>query len=97
MSHEPTVQWQYEFRVERQLGPGVAALFPELTLAYDQQETVMRGALPDQAALHGVLMRIRDLGLTLVALQRVADGVAPAAAGDRRDDGETTTIRDGGP
>ncbi|MEI7768926.1 MAG: hypothetical protein WCI67_03005 [Chloroflexales bacterium] len=72
MSHESSAQWQYEIRVEHQLGPGVAALFPELKLTYEQQETVMRGTLADQAALHGVLMRIRDLGLTLVALRRVA-------------------------
>lgn len=64
---------QYEIRVERQLGPGLAARFPEFTLSDDDGQTVLRGALPDQAALHGVLARIRDLGLTLVAVARIAE------------------------
>ena len=70
MSTHPTQQ--YEIRVRRQIGPGLAALFPELAVTYDRDETVLRGAFADQAALHGVLIRIRDLGLTLVALNQVA-------------------------
>ena len=70
MSRHPTQQ--YEIRVRRQIGPGLAALFPELAVMYDGDETVLRGPFADQAALHGVLARIRDLGLTLVALNQVA-------------------------
>lgn len=64
---------RYLIRIERKLGPGIAALFPEFTMTHDSGTTVMRGALPDQAALHGVLARIRDLGLTLIALAREND------------------------
>ena len=63
----------YEIRVERQLGPGMAALFPEFTLSDEDGHTVMRGVLPDQAAVHGVLVRIRDLGLTLLSLNRMEE------------------------
>lgn len=74
----------YTILVERQLGPGSAALFPELTVSDLGGATLMRGALADQAALHGVLNRIRDLGLTLLALMAVpaaceqADSPGPA-------------------
>lgn len=64
---------RYIIRVERELGPGIAALFPEFAMSHDEGTTVMRGTLPDQAALHGVLTRIRDLGLTLIALTREND------------------------
>lgn len=62
----------YQFRVDRHLGPGIAAHFPELTLEpLADGSTLLCGALPDQAALHGVLTRIRDLGLTLLSVQRI--------------------------
>ncbi len=61
----------YEIRVERHLGTGTAALFPEFTLTEVGSDTLMVGVLPDQAALYGVLARIRDLGLTLVSVTRI--------------------------
>lgn len=62
---------QYHIRVGCQLGPGIAALFPEFTIEHDAAGALLCGALPDQAALHGVLARLRDLGLPLVALAQV--------------------------
>ena len=64
---------QYEIRVERQLGAAVAALFPEFTLREENGVTVMLGRLPDQAALHGALERIRDLGLVIISLARIEE------------------------
>lgn len=68
----PADSLRYEFCVERHLGAAVAAHFPELTLRHlPDGSTLLCGALPDQAALHGVLARIRDLGLTLLSVRRV--------------------------
>ena len=83
----------FEVRVERHLGPAAAALFPEFEVRHASDgSTVLTGALPDQAALHGVLARVRDLGLVLIEVRQVdadegagaADGVdAPEGAGER--------------
>ena len=37
-------------------------------------ETQLTGRVADQAALHGMLAKIRDLGLVLVSLERISDG-----------------------
>ena len=42
--------------------------------------TVLSGPVADQAALHGLLARIRDLGLVLVSLQRTDTGTDPGMA-----------------
>ncbi|MFW5696839.1 MAG: hypothetical protein ACOCXR_03545 [Phototrophicaceae bacterium] len=60
---------QVHIDIEQRLGPGLAALFPEFTLKMVDDHTRLCGSLPDQAALHGVLGRIRDLGLTLIAVE----------------------------
>lgn len=67
-------QARYAIQVERHLGPAVAAYFPEFALTLNPDgTTTLCGALPDQAALFGLLGRIRDLGLTLVAVNRLPD------------------------
>jgi hypothetical protein len=75
----------YEFRVERHLGPALTAHFPGFTVAHEKEgTTLLRGSVPDQAALHGVLARIRDLGLTLLELRQVATpGSSQVADGER--------------
>lgn len=61
----------YEFRVAQSLSDQWAAWFDGLDLARDDQgNTLLSGAIVDQAALHGVLAKIRDLNLILLSVMR---------------------------
>ncbi len=73
---------QYHIRVKEALSPEWTAWFDPLTIEnHPDGETLLSGTLSDQAALHGVLIRIRDLGLTLVSLYGVdLDSTATAAS-----------------
>jgi hypothetical protein len=63
----------YEIRVQGHLAPRWAAWFAGLTMTYTASgETVLAGPIEDQAALHGVLAKVRDLNLTLIAVNRIA-------------------------
>ena len=70
---EPTTQPEtYVIRVRGHLDPRWAEWFESLTLTHTEAgETVLTGPVADQAALHGLLVRIRDLNLTLVSVSRV--------------------------
>ena len=62
----------YEIRVEGHLGLSWSPWFEGMDIRHEGSgETVLTGELVDQAALHGVLMKIRDLGLPLVAVKRL--------------------------
>jgi hypothetical protein len=45
-------------------------------------ETVLTGPVVDQAALHGLLRKVRDLGLPLVSVNRIDPGPAEASSGE---------------
>ncbi len=65
----------YHIRLKGHLDDHWSAWFDGLTITNEANgETVLRGPLVDQAALHGVLMRIRDLGIPLLAVSTVAGG-----------------------
>ena len=54
----------YEIRVQGRLDPHWSEWFNGLTISYDADgNTVLRGPLVDEAALHGVLNKVRDLAL----------------------------------
>ncbi len=64
---------QYEIRIAGHLDQRWAAWFDGLALTHRSDETtVLRGPVADQAALHGLLQKVRDLGLPLVSVARVA-------------------------
>jgi hypothetical protein len=61
----------YEIRVEDRLGAEWSSWFDGLTVQdLPDGETILRGPVADQAALHGILVKIRNLGLPLVSVQR---------------------------
>jgi hypothetical protein len=62
----------YEIQVQEQLDDHWAAWFQSLTLTRrEDNTTLLRGPVADQAALHGLLDRTRDLGLTLILVRRL--------------------------
>ena len=63
----------YEIRVAGHLSNNWASRFEGLSMQQELEgETVLSGTL-DQAALHGVLVKIRNLGLNLIAVSRIDD------------------------
>jgi hypothetical protein len=63
---------RYEIRLTGRLDAHWAAWFDGLTVGHESDgTTVISGPVADQAALHGVLQRVRDLGLPLVSVIRV--------------------------
>jgi hypothetical protein len=62
----------YEIRVKGHLDLARSAWFDGLTVTHTPDgETILAGPVQDQAALHGLLNKVRDLGLPLVAVNRV--------------------------
>ncbi|MCU1449889.1 MAG: hypothetical protein JWP02_2059 [Acidimicrobiales bacterium] len=63
---------QYEIRVKGHLGPRWVAWFDGLSLTTeDDGTTVISGPVVDQAALHGLLHKLRDVGIPLVSLSQL--------------------------
>ena len=63
---------QYEIRVTGHLNSRWAAWFDGLSLTpADDGTTVIRGPIVDQAALHGVLQKLRDLGVPLISVTQL--------------------------
>ena len=63
----------YEIRVKGHLDSRWSAWFDGLTITnLPHGEALLSGALADQAALHGVLMKVRDLGLPLLAVNQAS-------------------------
>ncbi|HEY7265653.1 MAG TPA: hypothetical protein VH589_29730 [Trebonia sp.] len=76
---------RYEIRVKGHLDTRWAAWFDGLTLTHGSDGTTMiHGPVADQAALHGLLQKIRDLGLPLISVNHVAPGHPPAPAAEAR-------------
>ncbi len=74
---EPTPVERYEIRVDARLDARWATWFDGLALTNEEDgTTVISGPVVDQAALHGLLQKLRDLGITLLSLTRTSPGEA---------------------
>jgi hypothetical protein len=67
----------YQIRIKGHLGRQWTDWFGGLTLTLeDNGETLLTGPVVDQAALHGVLRKVRDLGMPLLSVIRITPGQA---------------------
>jgi len=65
----------YQIKIEGHLGEHWADVFDGLSIMLtDDGDTLLNGPIVDQAALHGLLRRIRDAGMTLISVRRVQSG-----------------------
>jgi hypothetical protein len=60
----------YEIRVKGRLGNMWSDWFDEFEITLLKDETLLTGTVEDQAALHGVLNKVRDIGLTLISVRQ---------------------------
>ena len=68
-SSQPTI---YQIRVKSHLGPDWAEWFEGLSITLENNgDMLLTGSVVDQAALHGLLKKVRDLGMHLVSLNPV--------------------------
>jgi hypothetical protein len=70
---------RYEIRLEGHLEARWSAWFDGLAVTRDSDGTTrIHGLVADQAALHGLLQKTRDLGLPLISVNYVEPGDSPA-------------------
>jgi hypothetical protein len=65
----------YQIRVKGHLRPEWTEWFDDMTIIHEADgATTLSGPVVDQAALHGLLIKVRDLGLELIAVNRGESG-----------------------
>jgi hypothetical protein len=72
----------YHIRIKGHLGPQWSDWFAGLTVTQEDGDvTLLTGPVVDQAALHGLLRKVRDLGIPLLSVNRADFGEAYATDG----------------
>ena len=75
MSNDLDQPMVYQIRIKGHLGPQWTDWFGGLTITLEESgETLLTGPVVDQAALHGLLKKVRDLGMPLISAVRVKPG-----------------------
>jgi hypothetical protein len=71
----PPPEWLvYEIAIQGHLDHDWSEWFDGLTVMREEDHTLLRGPIPDQAALRGVLLRVFDLGLALLSVNPIDPG-----------------------
>ena len=65
----------YQIKVKGNLGGDWSDWFDNMTIKSEGAETTITGKALDQPALHGLLARIRDLGLPLISVKRIESNI----------------------
>jgi hypothetical protein len=74
---DPSQPMIYQIRVKGHLGPRWTDWFEGLAITLEEDgSTLLTGPIVDQAALYGLLKRVRDLGIPLVSVKTVEPGPA---------------------
>ncbi len=74
----------YQIRLKGHLSRKWADWFGGLTVTLEQNgETLLTGPVADQAALHGLLKKVRDLGMPLLSVNQVETGQADSSKEER--------------
>ena len=70
----------YQIRIKGHLSRQRADWFEGLTITLEENgDTLLSGQLVDQAALHGILKKVRDLGMPLISVNRVSTSQVDAS------------------
>ena len=69
----------YQICVQGHLDGGRLAQYAAVSLHYVNNQTVITAVLPDQSAVYGFLNRLRDLGVTLIGLEKLTAEDAESA------------------
>ncbi len=79
---EPNLAVVYQLRVKGHLGPQWADWFEGFAITLEEEgDTLLTGPITDQAALYGLLRKVRDLGIPLVSVNRPGPGPADISGG----------------
>ena len=69
--HRSSTPAQYRIKLQECLDAKWADGFEEMAISFEGGGTILTGSVADQAALQGLLLRIRDLNLNLLSVERV--------------------------
>lgn len=78
---DPNQPAAYQIRIKGHLGRQWTDWFEGLTITLeDNGDTLLTGPVPDQAALHGLLKKVRDLGTPLISVNQVKSASADTSS-----------------